>query len=81
MDSTSRDSSGGGTPKAQPSAQVNFTPSAELYPFESNWFESSVGRIHYVDEGSGRPILLFHGQPDWSFLYRHLIKILRGKFR
>ena len=71
----------GGTPEALPSAQVNFTPSAVLFPFASKWFESSVGRIHYVDEGSGRPLLLLHGQPDWSFLYRHLIKLLQGKFR
>ncbi len=81
MDSAKRGKSEGRTPEALPSSQVNFTPSAELFPFASKWFESSVGRIHYVDEGSGRPILLFHGQPDWSFLYRHLIKMLRGKFR
>ncbi len=81
MDSANPGNSKGGPPEALPAAQVNFTPSAELFPFASNWFESSVGRIHYVDEGSGRPILLFHGQPDWSFLYRHLIKMLRGKFR
>ena len=32
------------------------------------------GRIRYVDEGEGRPIVMVHGTPTWSFLYRHLIK-------
>ncbi len=29
--------------------------------------------MHYVDEGEGRPVLLLHGEPTWSFLYRHMI--------
>src|SRR5262249_51855543 len=32
---------------------------------------------HYVDEGSGRPILLLHGNPTWGFLYRKIIAELR----
>ena len=51
MDSANPGKSGGGTPEALPAAQVNFTPSAELFPFASNWFESSVGRIHRVPLG------------------------------
>jgi haloalkane dehalogenase len=62
-------------------AQVDFTPDPSLFPFESRYFESSVGRIHYVDEGSGQPILMLHGNPTWSFLYRNLIKPLRDGFR
>ena len=58
-----------------------FVPSPELYPFESRWLESSVGPVHYVDEGDGRPILFLHGNPTWSFLYRHLIRALRERFR
>ncbi|MGH9382611.1 MAG: alpha/beta fold hydrolase, partial [Thermoanaerobaculia bacterium] len=52
-----------------------------LYPFESRFFASSVGRVHYVDEGAGRPILMCHGNPTWSFLYRDLIKSLGDRFR
>jgi haloalkane dehalogenase len=37
--------------------------------------------MHYVDEGSGPPILLFHGNPTWSFLYREIIVALRDRFR
>ena len=58
-----------------------FRPSPALYPFESRWFQSSMGRVHYVDEGAGRPILFLHGNPTWSFLYRQIIKELRDRFR
>lgn len=37
--------------------------------------------IHYVDEGEGPPLLLMHGNPTSSFLYRHIIAGLRDRFR
>ena len=52
-----------------------------LYPFTSRWFTSSAGRVHYVDEGSGRPIVFCHGSPTWSFAFRHVIRALRGQYR
>lgn len=58
-----------------------FTPDARLYPFESKWFESDVGPVHYIDEGTGPPILFLHGNPTWSFLYRGIIIRLRKRFR
>ena len=58
-----------------------FTPSEALYPFEGRWLDLPQGRLHYVDEGSGRPILMLHGNPTWSFLYRDLITALRDRFR
>lgn len=61
--------------------RVDFTPDPDLFPFESRWFDSSVGPIHYIDEGEGRPLLLMHGNPDWSFLYRKMIPLLTDKFR
>src|SRR5262245_48366233 len=61
--------------------RVHFTPSPALYPFESRWFETDGIRVHYIDEGTGRPILMCHGNPTWSFLYRKLIGRLRGRFR
>jgi haloalkane dehalogenase len=60
---------------------IDFTPSRDLFPFESKWFESSVGRVHYVDEGEGRPIVFCHGQPMWSFLYRRIVLGLSDRFR
>lgn len=65
----------------RPEGIVGFTPDPELYPFESRWFESRVGPVHYVDEGEGRPLLMLHGNPDWSFLYRKFVSALRGEFR
>ena len=61
--------------------QIDFTPDPKLYPFEPHWFDSSRGRMHYVDVGDGPPILLCHGNPTWSFLYRDIIKRLRDRFR
>jgi haloalkane dehalogenase len=53
-----------------------------LFPFQSRYTTLSNGaRIHYVDEGKGPLLLLLHGNPTWSFLYRHLIADLRHRFR
>lgn len=64
---------------------VDFTPDPQLYPFVSRWFDSTRGRLHYVDEGptsgQGPPILFCHGNPTWSFLYREIIVALRDRFR
>ena len=46
------------------------------YPFEPNYLTVDGDlRLHYLDEGpaGGRPILLLHGEPSWSFLYRKMI--------
>jgi haloalkane dehalogenase len=58
-----------------------FRPDPRLFPFESHWFESPVGKLHYVDEGEGSPILFLHGNPTWSFLYRGIVIRLRKHFR
>ncbi len=60
-----------------------------LYPFESHYLRlpvqvSSAGlgySIHYIDEGKGRPLLMVHGNPSWSFLYRNLILGLSSHYR
>lgn len=46
----------------------------DAYPFAPNWFETPHGRMHYVDEGSGPPMLLVHGMPTWSYLWRRMIR-------
>lgn len=61
--------------------RIDFEPSEALYPFESQWYESSVGPIHYIDEGEGDPVLFLHGNPTWSFLYRDVIRRLCEDFR
>jgi haloalkane dehalogenase len=52
-----------------------------LYPFEDRYAEISGARVHYVDEGSGPPLLLLHGNPTWSFLYREIVGGLRERYR
>ena len=52
-----------------------------LYPFAPRWFSTDESRMHYVDEGRGRPILFVHGTPSLSFEWRHAIDALRGDFR
>lgn len=44
--------------------------------FEEHYEVIDGIRLHYVDEGSGPPILLVHGQPTWSYLYRKMIRPL-----
>ena len=51
------------------------------YPFASRWATLRAGRMHYVDEGSGEPILFVHGTPTWSFEWRHLIRALAPTHR
>ena len=52
------------------------------FGFEPNYFEVCHGedhlRMHYVDENSDSSdvVLLLHGEPTWSYLYRHMIPIL-----
>lgn len=46
------------------------------YPFAPHWHETKDGlRIHYLDEGprEAPPVLMMHGEPSWSYLYRHMI--------
>ncbi len=45
------------------------------YDFEAHYLEIDNLRIHYVDEGprDGNVVLLLHGEPSWSYLYRHMI--------
>ena len=51
------------------------------YPFAPRYVELAPGKMHYVDEGRGEPILFVHGTPTWSFDFRHLIKALSKQAR
>ncbi len=55
--------------------------SAALFPYQSHFIDVEGSRLHYVDEGDGPILLLLHGNPTWSFLYRHVIAALRHRFR
>lgn len=51
------------------------------YPFEPHEFQLSPGTMRYVDEGRGKPLVMVHGNPYWSFEYRRLISHFSGKRR
>ena len=52
------------------------------YDFEPNYAEVDGLRLHYLDEGRGRPIVCFHGEPDWSYLYRKMLPpLVAGGYR
>lgn len=53
----------------------------EAFPFFSRSLPLSEGRVHYVDEGAGEPVVFVHGTPTWSFEYRSLIRELRASHR
>jgi haloalkane dehalogenase len=53
----------------------------ELFPVEHRFLNLDGARIHYVDEGLGDTLLLLHGNPAWSFLYRKIIAGLKRDFR
>jgi haloalkane dehalogenase len=49
----------------------------EGYPFSPHYVTVGDGlRMHYVDEGEGEVVLLLHGEPSWSYLYRKMIPVL-----
>lgn len=51
------------------------------YPFEAHYCEVGAGlRLHYVDEGprDAASVLMLHGEPSWSYLYRHMIPRVAG---
>lgn len=51
------------------------------YPFALRRVTVERVGISYVDEGQGPTLLMVHGTPSWSFLYRHLVRELRDRFR
>lgn len=44
------------------------------YPFPPHYAALSDGKLHYVDVGSGTPVVFSHGTPTWSFEFRHVIR-------
>lgn len=51
------------------------------YPFRPRHFETAEGVIHYIDEGSGPPLIWVHGTPSWSFEFRKLIGFFSSRYR
>ena len=55
---------------------------AKLYPFQPKRFDTGRGQMSYLDEGEGDvAVVMVHGNPTWSFYYRHLVLGLRDRIR
>jgi cis-3-alkyl-4-acyloxetan-2-one decarboxylase len=52
-----------------------------LYPFKSHFVDRGSARLHYLDEGQGPVLLMVHGNPTWSFYFRHLVSAFRDDYR
>jgi haloalkane dehalogenase len=74
-------SEGIGMSSPSPVAQRPDWVSDTLFPFRSRFLDVDGHVVHYVDEGTGPTLLLLHGNPTWSFVYRDVIARLRGQFR
>jgi len=51
------------------------------YPFTPRFFDIDGHRMAYLDEGNGLPVVMVHGNPSWSYLYRNLVLGLREQYR
>ena len=54
---------------------------ASLYPFDDRFAEVAGCLVHHLDEGAGPPLLLLHGNPTYSLLYRRIVTGLRDRYR
>lgn len=51
------------------------------YSFQSHFLPLTGGRLHFIDEGSGPVIIMVHGNPTWSYYFRHAIALLSKNHR
>ncbi|ABM03763.1 alpha/beta hydrolase fold protein [Psychromonas ingrahamii 37] len=52
-----------------------------LFPFKRNYLDRNGQQYHYLNEGSGEPVVMVHGNPSWSFYYRNLVKSLSRNYQ
>jgi haloalkane dehalogenase len=68
-------------PSGSAGMTLPFPVSPGLFPVAHRFLDIDGARIHYIDEGSGETLLLLHGNPTWSFLYRKIIAALKDQCR
>ena len=52
-----------------------------LYPYKPNYFKCNGFDMHYIDKGKGKPVLMIHGNPTWSFYFRNAVEKLSPRYR
>ncbi len=65
-------------PQAKPKYEQEISA---LFPYESKFAKVLGAKMHYVEEGNGDPILLLHGNPTSSYLWRNIIPYLKSRGR
>ena len=55
--------------------------SLEEYPFQPHFLTIDGHNLSYLDEGEGPAVVMVHGNPTWSYLYRNLVSSLRDRYR
>ena len=60
---------------------IDISAVRHLYPFASHFIKINGLNYHFLDQGSGDPVVMLHGNPTWSFYFRELIKALSPEFR
>ena len=51
-------------------------PAFPGYVYASHYVDLPAGRMHYVDEGAGDPVVLLHGVPVWSYVWRNVLPFI-----
>jgi haloalkane dehalogenase len=64
-------------PSEQPSQLAPRLEISADYPFESHYIDVYGSKIHYIEVGVGNPILILHGNPTWSYIWRNIIPYLK----
>jgi len=60
---------------------VNISAVYHLYPFTSHYMKINGLKYHFLDQGTGDPVIMIHGNPTWSFYFRKLIQGLSNRYR
>ncbi len=60
---------------------IDLSSLRDLYPWTGSYLDVGGARMHYLDEGSGEPLLVLHGNPTWSFSFRSFVSRFSGAHR
>ncbi|MCK5542435.1 MAG: alpha/beta hydrolase [Desulfobacterales bacterium] len=53
----------------------------DIYPYKPNYFKCNGFDMHYIDKGKGKPVVMIHGNPTWSFYFRNAVDKLSPNYR
>ena len=65
----------------KPAAISAYETFNNTWPYKARYSTAPGFAMHYIDEGSGEPLLFLHGEPTWGYLFRHQIAALKESYR